>query len=305
MKFTTLGFIGLGVMGEPMCGNLAARSAETVVAFDLDPAPLARLAETGVTPAASVAAVAAAADLILLSLPGGVELEAVCAGEGGLLSRCRAGQIVVDTSTAPVALTRDLARRFAAIGVEYADAPIARTRQAARDGTLSIMVGASTELFDKIRPVLDRMAADVALCGAVGAGQVVKLMNNMVLFQTVIALAEALTVARRAGVAGEMLFGALQNGSADSFALRNHGLKALLPGEFPARAFSTDYARKDLSYALELAREVGLAPDGAANAARMLDAAAQAGFGDSYFPALLNVIDGAAPAEDGPEDNEN
>jgi 3-hydroxyisobutyrate dehydrogenase-like beta-hydroxyacid dehydrogenase len=288
MNFKTLGFIGLGVMGEPMCANLAATCAddERMVAFDIDPAPLARLAASGVVAVNSMAVLADAADLIFLSLPGGDELEAVCAD---LLAHCRAGQVVVDTSTAPVALTRDLAARFAAIGVGYADAPIARTRQAARDGTLSIMVGADDETFENIRPALDRMGRDVTHCGAVGAGQVVKLMNNMVLFQTVNALAEALTIGRRAGVEGEILFQALSNGSADSFALRNHGMKALLPGNFPERAFSTRYAQKDLSYALELAAEFGLAPDGAANTARILENSEEAGFGENYFPALLNV----------------
>ena len=292
MTFKTLGFIGLGVMGEPMCGHLAAtcRDGERVIAFDIDPAPLARLAAAGVEAMGSIAALAAEAELIFLSLPGGDELEAICAGDDGLLVHCRNGRIVVDTSTAPVALTRDLAARFQAIGVDYADAPIARTRQAARDGNLSIMVGATGAAFEAIRPVLDRMAAEVTHCGAPGSGQVVKLMNNMVLFQTVIALSEALSIGRRAGVEGEILFQALSNGSADSFALRNHGMKSLLPGDFPERAFSTQYAIKDLSYALELAGELGLAPDGAVNGLRVLEASAEAGFGDNYFPALFNVV---------------
>ncbi len=288
---TVLGFIGIGVMGEPMCRNLAAKSGLAVRAYDIDPAPLERLAEAGVTAAPSVAAVGEAADVIFLSLPGGDQLQEVCAGAEGLLSRCRKGQTVVDMSTSPVGLTRDLAARFTTAGAAYADAPVTRTRQAARDGTLGIMVGAAAEVLSAVRPYLECMGTDVIHCGPVGCGQVVKQMNNMVLFQAVVALAEALTIARRAGVDGKVLFETLAKGSADSFALRNHGMKSLLPGVFPERAFSTDYARKDLSYALALAAEVGVEPQGAKTAAKLLDASRDAGNGAKYHPALITVID--------------
>ncbi len=105
------------------------------------------------------------------------------------------------------------------------------------DGTLAIMVGANPEVFDAVRPVLATMGTDIVRCGGPGAGQVVKLMNNMVLFQTVVALAEAIAAAEGAG---------------DSFALRNHGRKGLLPQSYSEQALSLRYAAKDLSYALEL-----------------------------------------------------
>lgn len=284
-----IGFIGVGVMGEPMCANLAGKCGLPVTAFDLDPAPLARLAGAGVATATSVEALVEAADLILLSLPGGEQLAALCQDE--LLPRTRAGQIIVDTSTSPVDLTRILAARFGDKAVDYADAPIARTRQAAQTGTLSIMVGASTEVFARIRPILDHMASEVSHCGDVGAGQIVKILNNMVLMQTVLALSEALTIGRRAGVDGEVLFETLAKGSADSFALRNHGMKALLPGEFPLRAFSTEYAQKDLAYALGLAAEQGVEASGALNVGDILQAAKDMGLGPNYWPALLKVVD--------------
>jgi hypothetical protein len=287
----SIGFIGTGVMGEPMCRNMAQKCRRTVIAYDLDPEPLARLAEVGVVATDSVAAVAQATELVFLSLPGGEQLSEVCEAPGGLLESCGAGQTVVDTSTSPVALSRELAARFAERGIDYADAPIARTRQAAIEGTLSIMVGAGAEVFARIQPLLACCASEVSHCGPVGAGQVVKLMNNMVLVQTVLALSEALTIGRRAGLEGEVLYETLTKGSADSFALRNHGMKALLPGQFPERAFSTEYAQKDLRYALELAAETGVAASGAVNAAAALEASRQAGFGANYWPALINVVD--------------
>ena len=290
----TVGFIGLGVMGEPMCGHLAAKGGRAVVAYDLDAAPLARLAESGAQAAMSVAEVAERADLILLSLPGGAELEAVAAGAGGLLGHCRAGAAVVDTGTSPVALSRALAERFAERGVDYADAPVARGRAAAQTGTLSTMVGASAGVLARIRPFLECYATDVTHCGDVGAGQVVKLMNNMVLFQNVHALAEALAVGRRAGVEGAVLFDCLAKGSGDSFALHDHGMKSMLPGDFPERAFSTDYALKDLAYALALAGESGIAATGAGATERILEASRAADHAREYFPALIEVVERGA-----------
>ena len=171
----------------------------------------------------------------------------------GILKNIRAGQIVVDLGTSSVEQTRDFARQLQAKGASWADAPIARTRQAAQDGTLSVMVGAAPELFAAIEPLIRCFATDVTRCGDIGAGQVTKILNNMVLFETVNALAEAVAVARRSGVDPALLLDTLSKGSADSFALRNHGIKAIVPGNFPERAFSTEYALKDLSYALELA----------------------------------------------------
>ena len=290
-EIASIGFVGLGVMGEPMCANLAAKSGLPVLAFDVRPEPLARLAEVGVEAAASLPEIAARADLIFLSLPGGAEVRAVCEGNDGLLAHGAKGQTVVDTSTSPVALTRALSKRFAEAGMAYADAPVARTRAAAVAGTLSVMVGADAPTFERLVPYLDCIAEEVTHCGPVGAGHAVKLMNNMVLFQTVVALAEALTIGRRAGIEGKVLLETLTKGSADSFALRNHGLKALLPGEFPAQAFSTRYALKDLGYALELAAQAGIEPQGALTAQRLLEASERLGHGDEYFPALIDAVE--------------
>jgi 3-hydroxyisobutyrate dehydrogenase-like beta-hydroxyacid dehydrogenase len=284
-----LGFVGLGVMGEPMCRNLAAKSGAPVAALDLDPAPLRRLAADGVRAAQSVDALARGVDVVFLSLPGGAEVAAVC---DALLPHVRTGACVVDLSTAPVGLARDLAGRFAARGVEFADAPVARTREAAAKGTLSIMVGAPAPTFERIRPLLACMGSDVSHCGGPGAGQLAKLMNNMILAQNVVALAEALAVAKGAGVDPVTLFDVLSKGSADSFALRNHGMKALLPGVYPERAFSAEYMLKDVDYALELAAACGLRLSGAENARELLEKTIAAGFGAEYFPALAKVVGG-------------
>ena len=287
-----LGFVGLGVMGEPMCKNLAAKSGARVVAFDARPAPLDALAAHGVERADSVADVAARADLVFVCLPGEPQVRAVCLGADGLIGRFDAGRTLVDMSTVPVALARELDTAARARGVTFADAPVARTAQAAVDGTLSIMVGAEPALFERLRPYLACMGSEITHCGPVGAGAAVKLMNNMVVAQTVVALAEALAVARASGaVDPEVLFQTLTKGSADSFVLRNHGMKSLLPDHHPTRgAFPTSYIIKDLSYAIALAESAGLDLTQAATTRRLMERTAEAGYRDSYYTAVIRTI---------------
>ena len=286
-----IGFIGLGVMGEPMCRNLARRSGRPVLALDRRAEPLARLAVDGVGAATDLPALAAQAETILLSLPGEAEVRAVCLGTDGLLTHARAGQVVIDCSTAPVALARELAAAFAAKDVAFADAPVARTRQAAVDGTLSIMVGAAPAVFARIEALLRCMASDVSHCGAPGAGQAVKLLNNMVLAQTVVALAEALAVARASGaVDPQVLFETLMKSSADSFALRNHGMKSLLPESHPEQAFPVTYMSKDVDYALRLARDAGLDLQGAGTTHTLLAETTALGLGEAYYTAVIEAV---------------
>jgi len=288
----SVGFIGLGVMGEPMCRNLARKSGMTVLAADRDAAPLERLAADGVK-AASVDEIGESCRTIFLSLPGGREVEEVCLRNNGLVAKARLGWTVVDLSTAPPILARRLYEEFQGKASAFADAPVARTRQAAIDGTLSIMVGGTRTTFERIEPLLRHLASEVTHCGEAGAGQAVKILNNMILFQTGVALAEALTIARAHGVDGKVLFETLSKGSADSFALRNHGMKAMLPGVFPERAFSSEYALKDLSYAIQMAEEKGVPALGADVVRELMERAVELGHGKEYWPVLVKAIEDA------------
>ncbi|MBY4948091.1 NAD(P)-dependent oxidoreductase [Cupriavidus respiraculi] len=287
----SIGFIGVGVMGEPMCRHLASKSGARVSACDRDPEPLHRLAAHGVREAA-LAEIAAQADVIFLSLPSGEVVESVVLGAGGLLEHSRAGQVVVDLSTSPMDTAKKVAAALAERGVRFADAPVMRTRAAAEAGTLAVPVGAEDEVFARIEPLIRMFAADVIHAGGVGAGQVVKILNNMVLYETVLALAEARAIGARAGVDPQRLFAALSVGSADSFALRNHGMKAIAPLDFPERAFPVTYARKDLMYAAALGDQVGVNATGAKNLIACFDAAIAAGHGDKYAPAISLVFEG-------------
>jgi len=257
------------------------------MANDLRTEPLQRLAEHGIK-AASMEAIAAGSDVILLSLPDG---KAVAAVVGQLEPHLRPEQCVVDTSTSSVELTRQIGARLTAKGILYADAPVARTREAASRGELSIMVGATAETFARIRPILETMGTDVTHCGPIGCGQVVKILNNMLVFQHTAALAEAIAIGRRNGVPPEVLLPTMAMGSGDSFVLRNHGMKSMLPGDFPERAFSTRYAIKDLSYALEMAEASGLDMAAAKLTMARLKQTEAAGYADQYHPVVLKVID--------------
>lgn len=288
----TLGFIGLGVMGEPMCANLIRKSKLPVYGTDTRAEPRDRLAAEGLKPCNSIAEVAANADIIFLSLPSIAEVTEVCLGAGGIAAAGGRVHTIVDMSTSAVKQTRELAAQLREKGLSFIDAPVARMRQAAKDGTLSIMVGGNDDEFKRVQPFLSCMGSDITHCGGTGSGQVVKILNNMVVFMTVHALAEALAIGRRAGVDGALLFDVMSMGSADSFALRTPGQKSLVPGSFPENTFPTDYAIKDIKLALELARQGGIDADAATLTANLLEKTSRAGFSRNYYPAFINLIEG-------------
>lgn len=285
-----IGFIGLGVMGEPICRNLAVKSGFTLVAFDRDPAPLERLKASGVQNGGSIRGVVGGSDVVFLSLPSGEVVSQLAHAPDGLLAVITAGQVVIDLGTSPVDTTRQLAQAFASRGAVFIDAPVARTRAAAEAGTLSVMVGGEASVFEKVRPLIAHFANEITLCGPVGCGQVVKILNNMILFEIGVAIAEAKAIGTHAGVDPALLFDTLSKGSGDSFALRNHGMKAMIPDQFPLRAFSVHYARKDLGYALRLASEAKVDAQGARNADVWFDKAIKAGLGEQYWPVISRLI---------------
>ena len=284
-----LGFIGLGVMGGSMCRNLAAGSGLTVLVHDDNPEIYASGLSDGMVAAGTVASVARDSGIIFLSLPGEAETRAVCLAEGGLLAAAREGQIIVDCSTVPVSLTRELAAAFATRGAAYVDAPVAGTAQSVVTRKISIMVGAEDRVFARLEPFLDRMADRVQHCGTSGNGTTTKLLLNMVIAQSVVALAEALALGREAGLDGGQLYEAFRHGC-DSFVLRQHGMTSLLLGNFPEGKFPTRYMLKDLGYVLELQDALEMKLDGMVLTHDLLNRSMAAGHGDAYWPALIKVI---------------
>ncbi len=295
MTQRTLGFIGLGVMGEPMCANLAAKSGARVLCHDLDAAPMQRLAERGAVPADSLRALAHEASVVFLCLASAQAAESVVEALAEAWQGSEGDRTVVDMGTTSVLATRRRAERLAQAGHRFVDAPVARMPAAAIAGTLSIMAGGTAEDVSALMPHFRCMGSDITHCGGTGAGQVVKILHNTVLFETVQALAEAMAVARAHGVDAAVLLDAIELGSADSRAARVQGREALLPRHYPEGRFATRYALKDVSLALELAQAVGLEAAMARETASTLQRTIDAGWGDRYYPALYELVSAAPP----------
>ena len=285
-----LGFIGLGVMGGRMCRNLAAKSAKPVIGFDVVPQRIKALANDGVIAGKSVADVVNRADMVFICVPGEPQVREVCFGKEGLIEQAHCGQTIIDMTTATVEVDREVATALASKGVGFADAPVARGVPAAENGTLAITVGASADVFTHIEPYLKCMGAEISHCGDVGSGQVLKLMNNMLIFQNVSALAEAMAIATRAGVDRAKVFAILSKGSADSYAMRKHGTH-MTSGEYPDDQFPTTYSLKDLRYALDLAERVGVEAEGAKLVEKRFVAAIERGLGHLYSPVIYKLFE--------------
>jgi 3-hydroxyisobutyrate dehydrogenase-like beta-hydroxyacid dehydrogenase len=262
-----------------------------MIAFDTYPDAFTLLEGAPVQRATSLAEVGTAADIVFLSLPGGPQVEQVCLAADGLTAGPRRPSAIVDLSTTAVAVARSVAERLAERDVAFADAPVARTREAAQRGELSIMVGAEDDLFARIEPLLRHMGTDITHCGGPGCGQVVKLINNALLFENTVALAEMMVLGERAGVDPSVVLDAVSKGSGDSFALRNHARKAMLPRQFPEKSFPPEYALKDIGYVLELAAQVGVAAHATELAQRYYAATASQGWAGRYFPAVIEIVD--------------
>ena len=273
-----------------MCRNLARKSGKPIVGYDVVPARVAECAGAGVDAGASVADVVTRADIVFMCLPGEPQVREVCFGPGGVVAHAQAGGSVVDMTTATADVDREVAAALAAKGVDFADAPVARGVPAADNGTLAITVGASEEVLARIEPYLRCMGAEISHCGGVGNGQVMKLMNNMLVFQTVSALAEAMAIATRAGVDRSKVFEILSKGSADSYVMRKHGAH-MTSGEYPDDQFPTTYSLKDLRYALDLAERTGVDARGAKLVEQRFIEAIDKGYGHLYSPVIYRLLE--------------
>lgn len=284
----TIAFIGLGVMGGAMSRNIATKHAGRVIIFDLSQEALDAMSDTKAEAVGSIEELAQLADVVFLSLPGGVQVEAVTARLARTLSP---GSAIVDLSTTPVAVARKVSAQLESKDIAFADAPVARTREAAQRGELSIMVGAPDGLFDRIQPMLAYMATDISHGGDVGSGQVLKLINNMLVFANTAALAEMIVLGEQAGLRADTLLNAVSKGSGDSFVLRNHGVKHMAPRNFPDKSFPPEYVLKDIEYVLELARDTDVSLPVARTARAYYEAAVEHGLGEQYFPGIIQLVE--------------
>lgn len=282
-----LGFIGPGIMGQPMALNLL-KAGHAVAVYGRTPARLAPLADAGAVVCASPADVAKVADIIFICVSDTPDVEAVIFGDGGIVHGAKPGSVVVDMSTISANATRDFAKRLDARGIEMLDAPVSGGESGAIAGTLSIMVGGKEEAFARVQPYFAAMGKNIVHVGANGAGQVAKSCNQIVVAVTIEAVAEAMLLAEKSGVSGAKVREALLGGFAASKILEVHGNRML--GDDYKPGFKTTLHRKDMGIVLENAQSLGLMLPGAILATGHLDAVMAAGEGDQDSSAIFKAL---------------
>ena len=285
-----IGFIGLGVMGNSMSKNLLKNKKWSVIVQDLNQSKEEDLQNHGAIIASDIKEVFDKSDVIITCLPGGSYVNEMYFGKQDMISVIKPNKYIVDMSTSQPDLMVKLNITIKKKNSFFADAPIAKTRQAAIDGTLAIMVGSDLNTYKHLLPVFNLIGEDIMHCGDVGSGQLTKIMNNMILFETVVALSEAANIAEKYGMSVEKLFNNITKCSGDSFALKNHGLKSIAKDNFPSPAFSSEYALKDLSYALELGNKLKVKLPGAETAERLLQTSIERGDKELYFPVIKKYL---------------
>jgi 2-hydroxy-3-oxopropionate reductase len=298
---TTVGFIGLGVMGYPMARNLLANGFD-VIGYNRSQAKADRLASDGGRAATSVADAVSGADIVITMLPDSPDVQSVLSGPDGVFASARPGTLVIDMSTIRPDVTRDIAAEAAGRQLRFIDAPVSGGEQGAIDGALSIMVGGPAEDVAEAQPALAAMGATIVHVGPAGAGQTVKAANQLIVAGTIELVAEALTFLDAQGVDLPPAIRVLAGGLAGSTVLDRKG-PAMLARNF-APGFRVDLHHKDLGIFSEASRQAGTAaPLGALVTSLMASLRAQ-GMGDLDHSALLLQVEelsGRAGQKPGPD----
>jgi 2-hydroxy-3-oxopropionate reductase len=289
-----IAFVGLGIMGKPMSKNLL-KAGHSVVVFDVAPAPVADVVAAGGTAAKSSKEAASQADVIITMLPDGPEVEAAVLGPGGILEGAAKGSTVVDMSSISPVVAQRVGAACAAKGVEFLDAPVSGGEPKAIEGTLAIMVGGDAKTFEKIEPILKNMGASVTLTGPVGAGNVTKLANQIMVACNIAAMGEALTLATKAGLDPEVVFNAVKGGLAGSNVLNAKAPMVISRNFQPG--FRIALHQKDLRNALLAAEsmKVSLPLTGAVQ--NMLMALMNDGKGSLDHSAIVTFVEKMAGVE--------
>jgi 2-hydroxy-3-oxopropionate reductase len=285
---TSIGFIGLGVMGREMARHLV-RAGHEVRAYDMKTEAVEELAREGAVAAASVAEAADGAEVVITMLPDTPQVEEVVLGPGGLLQNPPAGRLLVDMSTIAPTATRRMAAQLAQAGIAMLDAPVSGGPTGAKAAKLSIMVGGSEDAVARARPVLEAMGTTIIHVGESGAGQTVKACNQLICAMNLQAICEAFALGRAAGLDLEKLREVLLGGAASSWMLQNLG--PLMLAKDASAGFRIDLKLKDLRLAGELAFELGVPLPGTALATSLYLEARAHGEGANGNQALFRVYD--------------
>lgn len=284
----TVGFIGLGLMGRPMSLNLKKAGARLIVHNRSRPA-VDEMAAEGMIAADTPGAVAAQVKTIIIMVSDTPAAQAVICGQDGILGAVGLDSLIIDMGTTAVSATRRLAAAVGDAGGQYVDAPVSGGAVGAEDGTLTIMAGGSEDAVKRAMPLFEVLGRRLTHIGGVGTGQIAKAANQVIVGLVIGAVAEALTLARRAGADPAKVRQALKGGFADSRILELHGQR-MISGDFRPGGKATTQ-RKDLAQALDLASELGLEMPATRLNRDLYDRLITGGFGDDDHSALIKVLD--------------
>ena len=287
-------FVGLGIMGKPMARNLLNAGHELFV-YDIVSAPLEELVAAGAARGESAAEVAARAEVAVTMLPDGPEVETAVLGAGGVLEGAVPGSILIDMSSISPLVSQKVGAACARRGMEFLDAPVSGGEPKAIDGTLAIMVGGKREIFDKVLPLLQAMGSSATLAGPVGAGNVTKLANQIMVACNIAAMGEALVLATKAGLDPEVVFQAVKGGLAGSAVLNAKAPMAIARNFKPG--FRIRLHQKDLRNALSSAESMQAPLPLTSLVQQMLTALVDNGRGDLDHSALVTYLEDLAHVE--------
>jgi 2-hydroxy-3-oxopropionate reductase len=250
-----IGFIGLGIMGKPMAKNLL-KAGHKLVVYDIVDTPVGELVQAGATAGSSPKDVASRSELIITMLPNSPQVKTAVLGKNGVIEGAKPGSVLVDMSSIAPLVSREVAAALVGKGIEMLDAPVSGGEPKAIDGTLAIMVGGKEAVFEKVKDVLLKMGASAVLCGEIGAGNVTKLANQIIVALNIAAMSEAFVLAAKGGVDPERVFNAIKGGLAGSTVL-NAKAPMVLEGNYKP-GFRVELHIKDLQNALDTAHETGV-----------------------------------------------
>ena len=289
-----IGFIGLGIMGKPMSLNLI-KAGYSLVVLDLFQPAVDELVAAGAATAPTPKAIAEQADIIITMLPNSPQVKQVVLGDQGLLEGARKGTVLIDMSSIAPLVSRDLAGKLAERGVDMLDAPVSGGQPKAIDGTLSVMVGGSQEVFERCFPVMKAMAGSVVRTGDIGAGNVTKLANQVIVALNIAAMSEALVLATKAGVEPELVYQAIRGGLAGSTVL-DAKAPLVMDRKF-APGFRINLHIKDLANVLDTSHELGVALPLTAAVMEMMQALKTDGLGEADHCSLVQYYEKMAKVE--------
>ena len=283
-----IGFIGLGIMGQGMAKNLMEAGFDVSI-WNRTPARMDTFCEAGARCCSSPADVAAHSDIIITCVSNTADVEEVILRENGVIYGAKEGSLVVDMSTISPDTTRYIAGTLKNKGVEMLDAPVSGGSEGAANGTLSIMVGGSEEQFERALPVFEAMGKTITHVGDIGAGQTVKLVNQILVVVTMLGVSEALLFAQAGGLDLQKTLDAVSQGAAGSWALSNRGPQMIERDWRPG--FTIDLQQKDIRLVLEAADEMGVPLLGTGIIFQLYRALQDQGFGDDGNHALVKALE--------------